>query len=212
MAFIFPALMMAWSALCKIQGVKQNSVSPRVGCCVPGMPAIQVSIVLRPPPPPLSLLSFQPLKPLLHTHTHTYKKGLVWVGTIVFLAGAAIDWAFFGILRALIGATGVGPGGSLMAAAFACNLIAAICFSVTGCCSLGPLPGVGTSSTSCCCPENNPDTTPNLMKNPHMTPTGTNINVVSSVPPPQGYYPTPQGRVTITQTQGTMGAAKGAQV
>ena len=70
--------------------------------------------------------------------------------------GAAINWTIFGVIRTLSGATGVGPGGSLEAAAFVFLVIAAIFFSATGCCVLGPLPGVGTSSTNCCCTETDP--------------------------------------------------------
>lgn len=39
-------------------------------------------------------------------------------------------------------------------------LIAAILFSVAGCCTLGALPGVGTSATNCCCAESDPDRQP----------------------------------------------------
>ncbi len=47
-----------------------------------------------------------------------------------------------------------------MGAAFACLLASCICFSVTGCCRVGHLPGVGRSATSCCCPERNPEQHP----------------------------------------------------
>ena len=62
---------------------------------------------------------------------------------------------FFGIIRSyfLPSANGVGPGGNLAAAAFVSTVAAAICFSVSGCCVLGPLPGIGTSQTNCCCVE-----------------------------------------------------------
>ncbi len=77
----------------------------------------------------------------------------------------AYDWFFFGIIRALINVGGVGPGGNLAAAAVALNFLSNICISVAAGCScccgqLGPLPGVGNSRTSCCCPERNPDMGP----------------------------------------------------
>ena len=77
----------------------------------------------------------------------------------------AYDWFFFGVIRALINVGGVGPGGNLAAAAVALNFLSNICISVAAGCSccggqLGPLPGVGNSRTSCCCPERNPDMGP----------------------------------------------------
>ena len=124
--FIFPSLLIAWAALCRVSAVSKNGSPPPIGCG--GMPAIQ---------------------------------GLSWFGLFVFTVGAAWDWALFGVIRALSGASGVGAGGSLMAAAFAFLLLSAVFFSVTGCCVLGPLPGVGTSKTNCCCAESDANLQPN---------------------------------------------------
>lgn len=47
------------------------------------------------------------------------------------------------------------PGAVLMGFSTTCLLLSAILFSVTGCCTLGPLPGVDTSISSSCCVERN---------------------------------------------------------
>ena len=80
--------------------------------------------------------------------------------------GSALNWTIFGVIRNAFGATGVGPGGSLEAASLAFLILAAILFSATGCCVLGPLPGVGTSATQCCCTESDPTMQPGGAKLP----------------------------------------------
>ena len=122
-----------------------------------------------------------------------------------FRIGASIDWTLFGIIRALISAGGVGPGGNLMIASFVFLLTSCICYSVTGCCSLGPLPGVGTAATNCCCTERNPSMQPHgvtriMSSSPQVTVVQQGGQQGYAYPPqgypmapPQGYPMPPQG-------------------
>jgi len=87
-------------------------------------------------------------------------QGLAWFGMIMYIIGMAIDWTLIGLIRAVVRVGGVGPGGNLAAASFVFLLAGACSYSVAGCCRLGPLPGVGTSRSSCCCIERDPNTTP----------------------------------------------------
>lgn len=120
-------------AAARVRGVAVYGASTGEGCCAPSMPAIQ---------------------------------GLVWTGFVYCLSGAIANWTLTSILLSLssyssyyiTGSTSgskSSPGGGLLAFSIACLFISAILYSVTGCCALGPLPGVGTASSNCCCVERN---------------------------------------------------------
>ncbi len=86
-------------------------------------------------------------------------QGLAWYGVYVVIAGAAADWVIVGIISALMQSSIGSPGMAYLGFAVACLLLAAICFSVVGCCTVGHLPGLGRSATCCCCAERNPNRT-----------------------------------------------------
>jgi len=124
--------------------------------------------------------------------------------SFLFRIGACIDWNSFGVIRSQILAKGVGPGGNLMIASFVFLLISCVCYSVTGCCSLGPLPGVGAAATNCCCTESNPSMQPfGVTRVMSSSPQVTVIQQGGGQPgyeyppvqayPPQGYPMPPQG-------------------
>jgi hypothetical protein len=78
-------------------------------------------------------------------------QALVWTGFWFCCSGAAANWSLLGILYSTYNSTS--PGGSLLAFSIASLFVSATLFSATGCCVLGPLPGVGTSTANCCCVE-----------------------------------------------------------
>lgn len=82
-------------------------------------------------------------------------QGLAWGGALLFTIGAAVNFYYFGQLRAGGGAPG--PGESLGAAAAALLLAAAASYSVVATrCVLAHLPGLGTSGSNCCLTEQDP--------------------------------------------------------
>jgi hypothetical protein len=128
--------LIAWGlGLCagaRVRGVAVYGRSAREGCCcAPSMPAIQ---------------------------------GLLWTGYNFCLGGAVYNYLLtdtvMSLLYALSGVWTTSPGGDLLRFSLVCLFISACMYSVVGCCKLGPLPGVGTSSTNCCCVERNPSQQP----------------------------------------------------
>jgi hypothetical protein len=101
-------------AALRVRGVAVHSApTGGEGCCVPSMPAIQ---------------------------------GLVWTGFYCCLSGAIANWTFMSIFfgggysrysyyhGGSGGSTASSPGAGLLAFSIACLFIAAILYSVTGCC------------------------------------------------------------------------------
>ena len=85
-------------------------------------------------------------------------QGTAWFGLLIVAIGCAVDWFFIGLITAVISTSTLGQAGaSYLAFAFACMVVACVCFSVVGCCTIGHLPGLGRSATSCCCGERNPE-------------------------------------------------------
>ncbi len=122
---------MAIVALFRMRGVAVAGVPPPVGCCTPSAPAIQ---------------------------------GTAWTGLIIVTIGCAIDWALISSLNYVSNSVGqtdastLGQAGpSYLAFAFCSIVVACVCFNVVGCCLIGHLPGLGRSSTNCCCGERNPE-------------------------------------------------------
>ena len=79
-------------------------------------------------------------------------QGLLWVGFLACCSGSIYLWVGTGYD---LPKRAQSPGAGLMGFSVACLLLSAILYSVTGCCTLGPLPGVGTSTSNCCCVERN---------------------------------------------------------
>lgn len=82
-------------------------------------------------------------------------QGLLWTGFLCVLSGAASMWSLNAIVLAVFHFKKPSPGGALLGLSALCLFTAAVLYSVVGCCTLGPLPGVGTSASNCCCVERN---------------------------------------------------------
>ncbi len=89
-------------------------------------------------------------------------QGLLWVGFLACCVGSIYLWVGIGYN---LPKKAQSPGAGLMGFSVACLLLSAILYSVTGCCTLGPLPGVGTSTSNCCCVERNRSLAPPLSAN-----------------------------------------------
>jgi len=131
-AFVFPSLILAWAALCRLSAlVKYGSAPPTAGC-VPGMPAIQglgwFGTILFVIGMAIDWFFFGVIRMLINVSG---------VGPGGNLAAAAVALIFLSSI---------------------CISVAAGCSCCGG--QLGPLPGVGNSKGNCCCPERNPDMGP----------------------------------------------------
>ena len=79
-------------------------------------------------------------------------QGCLWTG--VWLCLLALSWTQYAQRDDSLPAQRT-PGAVLMGFSVACLFFSAILYSVTACCTLGPLPGVGTGAANCCCVERN---------------------------------------------------------
>ena len=124
---VLPSWLLAMRAALGLKRVANHRVLPSTtGCCVAGLPAVQ---------------------------------GLAWGGYLLQSIGGAVMWTVFLTVFTFVGArsqaaaAGLGAGGTLLGAALAASFLANVLFSVSGCCGVGNMPGLGMSRANCCCTE-----------------------------------------------------------